>query len=140
MEVSRRITTHACTVERNSNNQEHVALARSLMPFHGWTWSLEGTLVDLPELGTSPHRTEESHKLPEMSVSIWEGFVFVNFNQDAQPLEEYLGVLPEHWKDWQLGDRYIETHIRKHLPCNWKAGAEAFIEAYHVRKHIRLGI
>ncbi|GIS34617.1 MAG: hypothetical protein Ct9H90mP5_10660 [Acidimicrobiaceae bacterium] len=22
----------------------------------------------------------------------------------------------------------------KHLPCNWKAGAEAFIEAYHVRE------
>ena len=103
-------------------------------PFHGWTWSLEGTLVDLPGAWDFPHVTEESHKLPEMSVEIWEGFVFVNFDQDAQPLEEYLGVLPEHWKDWQLEDRYIETHIRKHLPCNWKAGAEAFIEAYHVRE------
>ena len=48
--------------------------------------------------------------------------------------DRYLGVLPDHWKDWDLAGRYIETHIRKHLPCNWKAGAEAFIEAYHVRE------
>ena len=103
-------------------------------PFHGWTWSLEGQLVDLPGSWDFPHVTEESHRLPEMNVDVWEGFVFINFDQNAQPLKEYLGVLPDHWKDWDLAGRYIETHIRKHLPCNWKAGAEAFIEAYHVRE------
>ena len=29
-------------------------------PFHGWTWSLEGTLVDLQEPGTSPRHTRIS--------------------------------------------------------------------------------
>jgi len=47
-------------------------------------------------------------------------------------LEEYLGVLPEHFQDWNLGDRYVEVHIRKKLPANWKASAEAFLEAYHI--------
>ena len=103
-------------------------------PFHGWTWSLEGQLVDLPGSWDFPHVSQESHQLPEMKLDVWEGFIFVNFDQDAEPLHKFLGVLPEHWKDWGLSDRYIETHIRKHLPCNWKAGAEAFIEAYHVRE------
>ncbi len=103
-------------------------------PFHGWTWSLEGQLVDLPGEWDFPHVTKESHRLPEMSVDVWEGFVFVNFDQNAESLKKYLGVLPEHWKDWDLSGRYIETHIQKRLPCNWKAGAEAFIEAYHVRE------
>jgi phenylpropionate dioxygenase-like ring-hydroxylating dioxygenase large terminal subunit len=103
-------------------------------PFHGWTWSLEGQLVDLPQAWDFPHVTEDSHKLPELQVDVWEGFVFINFDQKAAPLSEYLGILPEHWKDWGLGQRYIETHVRKHLPCNWKAAAEAFIEAYHVRE------
>lgn len=103
-------------------------------PFHGWTWSLDGQLVDLPQAWDFPHVTTDSHQLPEMSVDVWEGFVFINFDQHAEPLSEYLGVLPDHWKDWGLGQRYIETHIRKHLPCNWKAAAEAFIEAYHVRE------
>ena len=103
-------------------------------PFHGWTWSLEGQLVDLPQAWDFPHVTADSHQLPEMPVDIWEGFVFINFDQEAKPLNEYLGVLPQHWEDWGLNQRYIETHIRKHLPCNWKAAAEAFIESYHVRE------
>ena len=52
----------------------------------------------------------------------------------AEPLEDYLGVLPDHFAEWRLEDRYVETHIRKRLPANWKASVEAFIEAYHVRE------
>ena len=103
-------------------------------PFHGWTWSLEGTFVELPQSWDFPHVTEESHRLPQVSVEVWEGFVFVNFDQNADPLSQYTGVLSEHWADWGLADRYIETHVRKRLPCNWKAAAEAFLEAYHVRE------
>lgn len=103
-------------------------------PFHGWRWSLDGTFVELPGRWDFPHVTDDSHRLPEMSVDVWEGFVFVSFDPDAEPLVDYLGVMPRHWAEWGLADRYIETHIRKHLPCNWKAGAEAFLEAYHVRE------
>lgn len=103
-------------------------------PFHGWTWSLNGDLIEVPSQWDFPHVSAESHRLPKMPVGVWEGFVFVNFDQDAGPLTEYLGVLPEHWEAWGLADRYIETHLRKRLPCNWKAAAEAFIEAYHVRE------
>ena len=103
-------------------------------PFHGWTWSLEGRFVELPQRWDFPHVTDDSHRLPEMPVDVWGGFVFVNFDQEAGPLHDFLGVLPRHWEDWGLADRYIETHIRKRLPCNWKAAAEAFLEAYHVRE------
>ena len=103
-------------------------------PFHGWRWSLDGTFVELPGKWDFPHVTDDSHRLPEMSVDVWEGFVFVSFDPEAGPLHDFLGVMPRHWADWGLADRYIETHVQKHLPCNWKAGAEAFLEAYHVRE------
>lgn len=103
-------------------------------PFHGWRWSLEGTFVELPGKWDFPHVTDESHQLPEMSIDVWEGFVFINFDPDAEPLLDYLGALADHWADWGLADRYIETHVRKRLPCNWKAATEAFLEAYHVRE------
>ena len=103
-------------------------------PFHGWEWSLEGTIVELPQSWDFPHVTEESHRLPELPVSVWQGFVFVNFDPGAEPLSDWLGVMERHWADWGLADRYIETHVRKRLPCNWKAAAEAFLEAYHVRE------
>jgi len=103
-------------------------------PFHGWRWDLDGTFVELPGDWDFPHVTEETHRLPTMSVDVWQGFVFVNFDPDAAPLLDYLGVMPRHWADWGLADRYIDTHVRKRLPCNWKAAAEAFLEAYHVRE------
>jgi phenylpropionate dioxygenase-like ring-hydroxylating dioxygenase large terminal subunit len=109
--------------------------SRSLRcPFHGWNWSLEGTIVEIPGRWDFPHVTDESHRLPEMSVDTWAGFVFVNFDPHAAPLQDWLGVMPDHWADWGLEDRYIDTHVRKRLPCNWKAAAEAFLEAYHVRE------
>lgn len=103
-------------------------------PFHGWEWDLEGTFVELPGKWDFPHVTDTSHQLPQMSIGTWQGFVFVNFDPQAGPLDDYLGVMVDHWADWGLADRYIDTHVRKRLPCNWKAAAEAFLEAYHVRE------
>ena len=101
-------------------------------PFHGWTWTLEGSLASVPCDWDFPHVSKDEFSLPEVKVGLWGGFVFVNFDPDAEPLDQYLGVLPEHFADWDLSDRYVETHIRKRLPCNWKAGAEAFLEGYHI--------
>lgn len=103
-------------------------------PFHGWTWSLGGDLIDLPDRWDFPHVTDETHRLPKMPVEVFAGFVWVNFDQNAGPLSEYVGVLSDHFAAFDIGDRYIETHVRKRLPCNWKAAAEAFLEAYHVRE------
>ncbi len=103
-------------------------------PFHGWTWSLDGELIDLPDRWDFPHVSDESHRLAEMPVGVFAGFVWVNFDPDAEPLESYLGVLPAHFAEFGIEHRYIETHVRKRLPCNWKAAIEAFLEAYHVRE------
>ncbi len=103
-------------------------------PFHGWTWSLDGDLVDLPDRWDFPHVGDDSHRLAQLSVDVFAGFVWVNFDPDAAPLADYLGVLPAHFAEFGIDDRYIETHVRKRLPCNWKAAAEAFLEAYHVRE------
>jgi phenylpropionate dioxygenase-like ring-hydroxylating dioxygenase large terminal subunit len=103
-------------------------------PFHGWDWNLDGSFKERPGSWDFPHVDDESHRLPELSVDVWEGFVFINFDPAAAPLAEHLGVMTRHWADWGLADRYIETHVRKRLPCNWKAAAEAFLEAYHVRE------
>ncbi len=103
-------------------------------PFHGWTYSLDGELVDLPENWDFPHVKDDSHRLNELRVDTWAGFVFVNFDPGAAPLDEYLGVLPRHFADFDIESRYIETHVCKKLPVNWKAAEEAFMEAYHVKE------
>ena len=103
-------------------------------PFHGWEYSLEGELIDLPEAWDFPHASPDTHSLREVRVDTWGGFVFVNFDQDAELLADYLGVLPEHFREFGIENRYTETHLCKRLPVNWKAAEEAFMEAYHVKQ------
>jgi phenylpropionate dioxygenase-like ring-hydroxylating dioxygenase large terminal subunit len=102
-------------------------------PFHGWSWSLDGQVKDIPCRWDFPHVTDEAFRLPEVKVERWGGFVFINLDPDAGPLADHLGVLPEHFKDgWDLSNRYTVLHIQKELDTNWKAAQEAFLEAYHV--------
>lgn len=101
-------------------------------PFHGFTWDLDGKLVEIPSAWDFPQVDPPKWCLPEAKVGVWGGFVFVNFDPDCEPLESYLEILPEHFKMANLEDRYIAAHVAKTLDCNWKLAMEAFIEAFHV--------
>jgi hypothetical protein len=101
---------------------------RFTCPYHGWTWNTAGTLVALPCRWDFPHVRDDEVALPEVRVDTWGGFVFINLDPAAPPLHEYLGVLPRHFATWDLADRYVEVHVRKRLPANWKAATEAFLD------------
>ena len=101
-------------------------------PFHGWCWNLDGSLKEVPCRWDFQHVQREQYGLPQAKVGSWGGFVFVNMDPDCEPLESYLGELPEHFSRWPLEDRFKEVHVAKVLPCNWKVAQEAFMEAYHV--------
>ncbi len=103
-------------------------------PFHGWVYSLDGELIEVPESWDFPHVDKDSHSLREIQVDTWGGFVFVNFDPEADSLAAFLGVLPAHFEDFKIENRYVETHVCKRLPVNWKAAEEAFMEAYHVKE------
>jgi phenylpropionate dioxygenase-like ring-hydroxylating dioxygenase large terminal subunit len=100
-------------------------------PYHGFTWNLDGTLAEIPSSWDFPHVDEDDFCLPEAQVGTWGGFVFVNPDTGAAPLEEHLEDLPWHFAEWPLEDRYLGAHIVRVMPCNWKVALEAFIEAYH---------
>jgi phenylpropionate dioxygenase-like ring-hydroxylating dioxygenase large terminal subunit len=105
--------------------------AKFACPFHGWTWDLEGRLIELPCAWDFPHVDKANSNLPEARVGTWQGFVFINIDTDAMPLEDYLAPLPEHAAHAELQDRYVALHVQKELPCNWKVASEAFVESYH---------
>jgi phenylpropionate dioxygenase-like ring-hydroxylating dioxygenase large terminal subunit len=100
-------------------------------PFHGFTWNLDGTLHEIPCAWDFPQIDPATFCLPEARVGTWGGFVFVNVDPQAPPLEEYLEDLPWHFAPWPLEERYLAAHTVRVMPCNWKVALEAFIEAYH---------
>jgi nitrite reductase/ring-hydroxylating ferredoxin subunit len=101
-------------------------------PFHGWSWSLDGKLKEVPCQWDFPRVSEATHSLPKVKTGRWGGFVFINPDPDAQPLEEFLGDINEHWSTLPFERRYKAVHVAKKLPCNWKIAQEAFMESYHV--------
>lgn len=105
-------------------------------PFHGFAWELDGSFKDVPAEWDFPHLAARidagEFRLPEAKVGTWAGFVFVNPDPGAEPLEEFLGDLPHEFAPWRLEDRYVQAHVAKIVRCNWKIAQEAFSEAYHV--------
>jgi len=101
-------------------------------PFHGMSWNLDGSLREIPCRWDFPHVEDDEFGLTEIPSGIWGGFVFINFDKNCEPLDDFLEVLPEHFKNWGLEDRYVAIHTYKELPGNWKMCMEGFLEAFHV--------
>ncbi len=101
-------------------------------PFHGITWETNGALREIPCRWDFPHVKDEEFGLPEIPCETWAGFVFINFDSNCKPLDDYLEVLPAHFKNWGLENRFVAMHTHKELPGNWKMCMEGFLEAYHV--------
>ncbi len=101
-------------------------------PFHGMSWHLDGSLREIPCRWDFPHVKDEEFGLIEIPSDTWGGFVFINLDPQAKPLADYLEVLPDHFAQWPLQDRYTVLHMEKVLPGNWKMCMEGFMEAYHV--------
>lgn len=101
-------------------------------PFHGWRWNLDGSLAHIPCRWDFEHVNDQDFRLPELKVGTWQGFVFVNFDPNCEPLESYLENIPEHFKHFCLEERFTATRVAKVVPANWKVALEAFLEPYHV--------
>lgn len=100
-------------------------------PYHGFQWSLDGTFDGAPCEWDFPHIKEDEFSLPEVRVDTWAGWVLINMDDTAPSLQQYMGILPEHFERWNHKQRYISMHVQKVINANWKACAEAFIESYH---------
>ncbi|MFM7685572.1 MAG: aromatic ring-hydroxylating oxygenase subunit alpha [Actinomycetota bacterium] len=100
--------------------------------YHGFAWALDGRLADVPARWDFPHVQDDEFCLPEAKVATWQGFVFINPDPEAEPFEQFIGDLDEHFERWNLRDRFVQAHVSKVIRANWKLVQEAFCEAYHV--------
>jgi nitrite reductase/ring-hydroxylating ferredoxin subunit len=100
-------------------------------PYHGIAWNTDGSFKDNPISWDFPQWEGKDVSLPEARVGTWAGFVFINMNKDAPPLDDVLGPIKAHFEHYDLENCYTFFHVQKIVPCNWKAAAEAFMESHH---------
>ena len=101
-------------------------------PFHAWSYDLDGKLTWVPREEEFPGLQIGTIGLRPVQCDAWGGNVFINPDMAAAPLSEFLGVMPDHFKDCPQEDRYTAVRIKKKVKINWKSGLEAFLEGYHV--------
>ena len=100
-------------------------------PFHGATWNLDGEFQGIPCQWDFDHLADRDMALPEVKTATWGGFVFINFDPECAPLEKYMEVMPEHFSRYPLEKYFKGVHVQRVMKCNWKVGAEAFMESWH---------
>jgi nitrite reductase/ring-hydroxylating ferredoxin subunit len=124
---------NACLHRGRMLRESHGKWARELRcPFHGWSWNLDGSLKEVPCKWDFPSVEPDKYHLPEVKIARWGGFLFINPDENAEPFEDFVGDLADHFTLLPYERRYKEAHVAKILRCNWKVAQEAFSEAYHV--------
>lgn len=102
--------------------------------FHGWGYSPEGDLANVPEEERFPPCFNKAENgLTPIHCETWEGFIFLNLSATpATSLQEYLGAMGEHFSGFPYHEMQHRMTYHTYLNCNWKVGLDAFAEAYHV--------
>lgn len=102
-----------------------------ICPFHGFAWRNDGSLKEIPCAWDFAHLEGQDMALPEVRVELWQGFVMITENADLPDFAEWLGPAASHYDRYNFEDRFTSMWVAKRVPANWKATAEAFMEAWH---------
>src|SRR5215831_10051226 len=70
--------------------------------YHGWTYSLDGELLNAPECEGEKNFRQQDFGLTPVGTEEWAGLIFVNLDPHAAPLHEWLGKLPDRAARFQF--------------------------------------
>lgn len=101
--------------------------------YHGWSYNHGGDLVAVP--GEEDYRDFDKSCLGLIQVlcETFGKFIFVNFDQEAQSLIDWLGPVADDWREFQFDQCRLSARHVFDLNCNWKVAMEANMEVYHIR-------
>ncbi|HCP55415.1 MAG TPA: Rieske (2Fe-2S) protein, partial [Pseudomonas sp.] len=105
-------------------------------PYHSWSYALDGKLRALPYPDGYEDILDKSElPLNSLRVDSYAGMIFASFNDDVEPLEDFLGGA-KHWMDlfMKQGAGYpIKTQGEHKFTFNgnWKIQLENTTDGYH---------
>lgn len=104
-------------------------------PFHKWEFANTGKLLKIQDRETFREEAIcHNLDLPQVRTAVWRGWIFISFNDDVMPIEDYLTkefIELAAAYDLEKGIRIRD--VEQEWPANWKTSHEAFIEGYHVQ-------
>jgi len=106
-------------------------------PYHAWTYELTGGLRGGPNLGAVEGLNREEICLTEVRTEDFHGFLFVNLDEDAAPMDELYPRVREELAAYVPHVAALEPLEYVEVPeaCNWKVSVENYSECYHCQKN-----
>lgn len=103
-------------------------------PFHGWQWRNDGQLENITDANCFREGALCGDlNLKPVRCETWAGFVFINMDEEAPPLMEFLAEIPEVMQSYNMDQMHVVKDVVIEFEANWKVVSEAFIESYHLQ-------
>ena len=98
-------------------------------PMHSWVYDLSGALTFAPGFESDPTFDMGDVCLPEIRSEVWEGFLFVTFDESVPDLAGRLAKLKEQLANYRLPELRAPVPLEPEpYDWNWKIYAD---ECYH---------
>ncbi|MCP4434725.1 MAG: aromatic ring-hydroxylating dioxygenase subunit alpha [Actinomycetia bacterium] len=101
--------------------------------YHSWSYGTDGELKAVPDERSFTDINREELGLVPVRCETWEGFIFLNEDENAEPLLDFLGPLAEQMVEIDGPNQRLVGTQTYELNCNWKLMVDAFSEVYHIR-------
>jgi len=102
-------------------------------PYHAWTYELTGQLRAGPNTKSIPGFDVSSICLTEIRTEQLLGFVFINLDPDADPIDTWFPQVRSELEEWVPQWAALKPLEWVEIPerCNWKVSVENYSECYH---------
>jgi len=100
--------------------------------YHGWTYALDGRLIGTPDVEGVEFFDRSTMGMVPLRLETWEQLIFVNFDQNVEPLSTYLGEIPKQARGFQFSGLQPVERRDYIIDCNWKVYVDNYLEGYHI--------
>lgn len=100
-------------------------------PYHSWSYATDGRLLRAPHMERSSAFDKAACRLPEYRLESWLGFLFVNLDDDAAPLQPVMAAIDRAVANYRIAEQTEVFHYEAEWAGNWKLAAENSMEYYH---------
>ncbi len=101
--------------------------------YHGWTYSLDGRLVNLRDKRDFPNLDMSTRSLITVRCERFYNWIFINEDPDAEPLNEHVRPFHDYFRQFQPDCWRFVTKEAFDVRCNVKVLLDAFLEVYHLK-------
>ena len=104
-----------------------------MCPYHNWTYELSGSLLRARGTDRVANFDRSDICLQPVKVEIFCGFVFYNFDHDAEPMNTQFAELGREILSYSPNAPALKRAYRREYPlkANWKNSVDNFSECYH---------